>query len=315
MAVPFLALLVGCIEFGLDPVDTDVPPVRAVVIDAFDQAPAAPVDVLFVVDDTASMAHEQSVLAASFGPLADSFDATHVAWQIGVVRGDAGRSDAGVLVGQPWILAPDTPGAASQLADHLRVGTDGLPPEAGLYAATRALQLSVPGGPNAGFRRAGAALDVVFVSDEDDHSDGWLGSDPISAFLAVLAEVGADGPQARAFAVVGPMPSGCTTVTGDARPGARYAEVAQQTGGFVQSICDVRFTALADRLLSQAATPSARFPLSQDPIDGTVRVEIDGLRWIDGWSFDRDGGAEVVFVDPPAVGAHVVISYVVEVSG
>lgn len=315
MAGPFLAVLVGCIEFGLDPVDTDVPPVRAVVVDAFDQAPAAPVDVLFVVDDTASMAHEQSVLAASFGPLADSFDASHVAWQVGVVRGNGARSDVGVLVGQPWVLAPDAPGAARQLADRLRVGTDGLPPEGGLYAATRALELAVSGGPNAGFRRPGAALDVVFVSDEDNHSDGWLGPDPIAAFLAVFAESGAGGPSARAFAVIGPMPSGCTTSTGEARPGARYAEIAEQTGGFVQSICADRFTDLADRLLDQAAEPAARFPLSQDPIDGTIRVDVDGLRWIDGWSFQRDGGAAVVFTDPPAVGARIAISYVVEVSG
>ena len=69
--------------------------------------PCRGVDLLFVVDDTASMAQEQAALAADFESLANQLDAAQVAWQVGAVTTSMDGADAGLLQGSPWILTPD----------------------------------------------------------------------------------------------------------------------------------------------------------------------------------------------------------------
>jgi len=167
-------------------------------------------DILFVVDNSGSMAAEQSRLATAFRDFIAQLSATPVQndFQIGITttavdlpdctRWDANRNcttwqlqtaygtgapfEAGSLfaalvdpgppeVRRPAILRAGSPTLVDDFIANVRVGTLGPSKEQGLRALQQALD-----GRNAGFLRPGAALAVVIVSDEDDCSDS--GSDP-----------------------------------------------------------------------------------------------------------------------------------------
>jgi hypothetical protein len=301
--VPTL-LLAGCVDYTLNDPDVDaVEPVE--VEEHFLQATLPAVDVLFVVDSTGSMAEEQAGLAAAAASFVGVLDGLALSYQLGVVTTDP--DDAGALLGRPWIITAVADDPAASLAAALLVGTDSPPPSAGLAAAS--LALADVQGLNRGFRRADAGLQVVFVSDGDDESDTFLGDDPAGAFLEVLADDAArSGRAARASAIVGDVPAGCRSETGNASPGTRYVDVAQASGGVVASICTADFAPVAGALGAGAAEWPTRFALQAVPEPGTVKVEVDGTRIPDGWEIDEAGPA-LVFDIAPAPDAEILVRY------
>jgi hypothetical protein len=296
--VPWLVRLgPGCLEFLIDPIDpVDPPPQQIAVTESYVQAPLPSADLLLVIDDTASMAQEQRSLSEDLAVLLDELDALGIGWQLGVVSTEMNALDAGWLRGTPWILTPGVPDREAVFAEMVQVGTDGTGPEAGLAAAARALDLAVDDGPNAGFRRPDALLSVVFVSDADDESDKWLGSDPPAAFLERLDEESLrTGLPARASGVIGPPPSGCNSLTGTAQPAVRYDQVIDGSGGVRISICAVDFALVLAQLSDAAIAWKTEFPLREAPDEGSVRVKIDGESVDTGWT---------VLVDPPRLQFH-----------
>jgi hypothetical protein len=299
-----LSILAGCVDYTLnDPDSESVAPV--VVEERFVQDALPAVDVLFVVDSTGSMAEEQAGLAAAAETFVNALDGVGVSYQLGVVSTDP--SEAGALLGRPWIItaAADDPSAA--LAAALQVGTDSPPPAAGLAAVLAALDDNQ--GLNRGFRRADAGLQVIFVSDGDDESEAALGDDPAAVFLDALAQDAASsGHTARASAVVGDVPAGCRSDTGNASPGVRYTAVAEATGGMVASICGADFGAVAEALGDASVTWPTSFTLQAVPVVSTVTVTVDGERLDDGWSVDTSVPA-LVFATAPAPDSEIVVSY------
>ena len=302
-----LALLVACSDYGLDPIDAEGPEVSALVEDRFVQAGAPAVDVLFVVDDTPSMAAEQSALGTSFGALASALAAADVRWQVGVTTTTMVADPAGWLLGAPYVLASSTPDAEFAVGQRLVVGLGGSGPEAGIAAALRALELSA-GGPNRGFRRPNAALHVVFVSDGDDRSDEWLGTDPLAELIAVINAEGRSAARpARVHAITGPA-GGCTSDVAAAGPAPRYLAAVSATGGTWTSICEADSTALVSRIAERAVTWSAEFPLSATPVDGRLTVKVDGAPIGAGWVLATDP-ARLVFDAPPREDAEIIVRY------
>lgn len=299
------ALLGGCdgLDYGFQDPDETAPP-EVWVEETLVQASAPPVDVLFVIDGTGSMAEEQEALAGAAADFVDALVASGLEWQVGATSTDP--VDAGSLQGRPWILTGvhATPGDA--LATALAVGTSHAPPSAGLDSA--ALALADADGQNVGFRREGAALHVVFVSDGDDESGTVLGADPAVGFVSRLEdEAAASGQPARASAVVGDAPSGCDGGTGEAQAGTRYIAVAEATGGSVASICALDFSAVAEALGTLAVNWPTRFALQAAPVEGSVTVAIDGER-VTAFTVDKEGPA-LVFDSAPAPEAVIEVRY------
>ncbi|MCB9676763.1 MAG: hypothetical protein H6737_16725 [Alphaproteobacteria bacterium] len=303
--VAWLAL-VGCNEFRLDPIDPDgPPPVQVAVEETFVQAPNPAVDVLFVIDATPSMTQELAALGNDVGVLITTLEDAELDWQIGVVGASASNAHPGWLLGAPYVLTATEDDPVQRFAERLPApGTLG---EAGLQSAVLALEQAAPDGANAGFRRAGAVLQVVFVSDADDHSDAWL-ADPVEDFLAALEHESDAGQPVRASALVGDVPIGCVSATGTAQPGVRYAEVAQRSGGRTASICDIDFAALLGDLGEDSVSLPTRFDLRDTPVPRTLTVEVDGVESAD-WVLDTTGPA-VVFGEPPPAGSLVTVRYV-----
>ena len=206
--VPILCALASCVEFRLDPIEPEGDSARLVVVtDRFVQAAKPQLDLLLVVDRTSSMTQEHEALVGAADGITGALDAADVSWQVGVVSLIGTGTESGLLLGSPWILTPSDPPLSEHLASVLGekdLGRD----EAGIAAALQALSESEPGGANQGFRRSGASLHVVFVSDADDQSDELLTGDPVSLLLDRLSVEASSGGSARVSAMVGDVPSG-----------------------------------------------------------------------------------------------------------
>jgi hypothetical protein len=164
-------------------------------------------DILFVVDDSGSMAAEQQRLASAFAafiarlaqsPIANDYQigvtTTSVdlplcdldrqgtcrpTWTLQTAYPGGAPYPAGALVsagGAPRLLRAGAPGLAADFAANVAVGTAGAGKEQGLRALHLALSERLADGANAGLLRPGARLLVVLVTDEDDCSDS--GTDP-----------------------------------------------------------------------------------------------------------------------------------------
>ncbi len=289
-----LPLAAACSDYFIDGNNTNVD--SATVSESFTQAPLPSIDVLFVIDSTGSMASEQAGFGQAVGGFVGALDALHLDYQIGVTTMDL--EDQGALLGRPWILTPNQDDVAGNLASNLEVGTESPPPSQGLDAA--ALALADPLGVNTAFRRSDAALQVVFISDGEDESGDVLGTDPVEAFLGLLAaEHSRTGRAARASAIVGDVPDGCTGDGGTALPAQRYVDVAIGSGGKVASICSADFSGIAQDIGAVAVEWPVTFPLQADPVDGTVTVTVGGLRMNSGWVIDHAVPALVFEVAPP----------------
>lgn len=175
---------VACVVFvgacnGCDPVDV-VPPLPDDQIDVLPQKAAAKTDVLWVIDNSGSMAAEQQKLAARFGSFFQQLIVSGVDHHTAVVttdpaEGGALRSFSGVVEGcdrcavlDRGVSCDDVDGscdAAVVFRDLVQPGTDGTSFEQGFAQAVLALD-----GRNPGFLRDDASLFVIFVSDEDEGS-------------------------------------------------------------------------------------------------------------------------------------------------
>jgi hypothetical protein len=305
--MPSIWLLLSCNEFflnGKEPVADD----PVVVTETFVQEALPLVDILWVVDSTDSMAQELQALGATANEFVGSLNELELSWQLGLVTMDTSDADAGVLRGDPWIVTPETDDAAAAFERTLGLEPSGAQ-EAGFAAAVYALTAPLVHEENRGFRRAGAALEVVFFSDEDDASDEELGGDALGAFLDLLAsESASSGEPAVASAIVGDVPSGCHDKSGQqALPGTAFAQAAAETGGLVESVCEPDLGPIVQQIGETGAVWPTVFRLQATPAPDTIRVEIDDVR-VEGWSLSLDPAA-IVFDQAPPADARIVVQY------
>ena len=303
-------------------------------VDEFVQTSGQTVDVLFVIDNSGSMSEEQENLSDNFANFINGAQQFQNDYQIGVVTTDMDdASESGRLQGNPRIMSRSND-VASQFARAASVGTGGSGTEKGLAAAQAALSDPLIfdtglacssdndcvepdtciegfcGGANRGFLREEAALEIVFVSDEDDFSDANLnfyvdffknikGFRNESRFHA-NAIVGADNGQARS----------CSGAGGEANAGSRYVEVANRTNGRVYSICETNFGGPLQEIGNQAFGLPVQFFLSRPAERSSIRVSVDGSMQSSGWSYDAASNS-VIFDEGqvPQPGQRVRVEY------
>ncbi|MBZ4417997.1 vWA domain-containing protein [Myxococcus sp. RHSTA-1-4] len=287
-AVAFLALLpLSCREERLVP---SLPP--GFHVDTYAQRSASAVDVLWVVDDSGSMAPRQEALARNFQAFISLFREGRIDFRMGVATTDI-FTRPGELVGEPRILTPGTPDLERAFGNSVRVGTQGSAYEAGLEAASRVLErqarenapvLEARAACESGcsteacrqdcaaahpvaFLRPEAWLYLAFVTDEDDRSPYEVRT-YWRAFEQVKG-IGNDGTVV-ASAIIGDVPAnGC-----GAEPGTRYAELVTLTGGELGSICDADFADTLRTLATSAVGLRRTFALEQPPRPDSLRVRV-----------------------------------------
>ncbi len=287
-------LLVGCIEHHVSRQDTT---------DVFVQEASSTVDVLWVVDDSVSMAAEQEKLADGFTAFAASLDDSLIDYQLGVITTDmdADNPDAGVLLGAPPVLSPD-PDTVPLFQERVQVGIEGSGKEKGIAAAVAAVTEPLVSTTNAGFLRDDATLLLVFVSDEDDCSDaGALDDEPADACYTqgerlvpvdelhdqLLAAKG-DGGMVLAAGILGTADGACT----ESWPGLRYEALIDATGGVLGDVCSADYAGLLDELGLTVQEQRTVFQLSYVAVESSLEVAVgDTLIEADpasGYTYDPD---------------------------
>ncbi len=297
--------------------------VNATQVDRFDQLGQPKVDMMMVVDDSASMTQEQISLGDNFGAFIQFANAQSLDYQIAVTTTDVSGNGPGgrfvPLTGDVTqrVVRPQTqPSPEDVFVRNVAVGSNGSGTEQGLQAAFLALSSPLLFGHNAGFLRPDAVLSIVFVSDEADQSPSSLDF-YANFFYAIKGFRNAN--LLSVSAIVGP-PEGCTGPGGSAQYGARYTELAERTGGLVQSICTDDWSAALQRLSRTAFGLKSRFFLSNQPVPSTMRVTIDGVpmpaRSMEGtlnWEYDPEvNSLNFTPLSAPEPGGQIEVSYTVE---
>ncbi len=259
-------------------------------VDTYAQQSASQIDVLWVIDNSGSMAVRQENLAKNFQSFISEFQANSVDFRIGITTTDIFK-EGGQFVGSPKILTPKTPNLASAWAANVKVGVKGAPYEVGMEAARLALELNkrknadavkacqkvCPSGmrmcpsdcethTDFSFLRLDAYLYIIFVSDEDDKS----GQDTryFYRYFETVKGVGNDGMVATA-AIMGNAEGENTC---GAAPGLKYAALSMLTGGEVGNICDDNFATALKKLASNAVGLKRKFVLQLEPNEATIKV-------------------------------------------
>lgn len=239
-------------------------------VEEFVQNTSPEIDILWVVDNSNSMAANQNGIGQSFQAFINNLVETGVDYHIGVVSTDI--SDGGVLntgvSGEPFI-DKSTIGAENAFLDNVRVGVFGSAIERAFEAGALALGVGIgqwqigttPVPPNANFIRDNATLFIIMVSDEDDKSFG-----PVSYYRKLFESYKGPGNEnmISVSAIVGDPGTGCSGAMGNAQPGDRYIDLASQTGGVYASICD-EFSETLRELSLTASGLKSRFELTAVP--------------------------------------------------
>jgi hypothetical protein len=302
--------------------------------DSFAQSLREKVDVLFVLDNSGSMADKQAAVGANLASFLRRALAQGVDYQLAVTTtgiepstggwtncpGGAEGGEAGRLYpvnsASPRILTAQTPNAEAVWTKMTDVGICHWL-EQGFEGAYRALSpplvdnaddprtLAVGDG-NLGFLRADARLALVYLSDEDDQSPGT-----VDFYLNHLRQVKRDPGALSVSVVVTPQDlSACPAGTS---PGTRYIELATKAGGSVESICTPDWAASLERLGNDAFGAQSVFLLTARPSDAaqiTVRVNGQSVAAPGRWRYESTTNS-VIFEKSavPGPGSHIEITY------
>ena len=293
--------LFGCSEYNLhgdsQPVAGPQPAELwpSVVEDGFQQGDVLASDVLFVIDDSASMVEEQQNLAQNFNAFASYLVDADIDYHVGVVRGDISPSNPGLqgqLVGMPPWVDPETEyGVNTFVSRVMDLGSEGRGDcESGLEASYLALTDPLENGLNAGFYREDALLLVVVVTDEDDAVSlpaCDLSMDSPQAWADWFSGLKGGSDRAMLGVIAGFSPSDDVTPSDCESDGLGFADAAPAyraaadalPGAVTWSICDEDWVPVLSELGLAAAGLRRQFNLSQVP-------SIDILDW------DGDGDTE-----------------------
>ena len=303
----------GCSEFSIEDQDSTVSNAM-IVEESFLYHTEPQVDILLVLDNTASMTTEHLMLRDSVPLFIETLQNNALSWHLGAITTDVTSTTDSVLMGDPWVLTSTFDDPVPYVLDMIDVGTDGKQPEAGFAATLNALSPDLSVGANRGFRRPTAALHVLVISDGDDDSDELVGGNASQMLMNFLADQRtASGETGRFSALVGPSPSGCTGSSGTALAGQRYLEMADATEGFIGSICDINFAELGDWIAASSQPEDPSFALQANPKPSSVRVQVNDMRWDTGWILMVEESRLQFTVAPPP-GAEIQVRYQVQSS-
>jgi hypothetical protein len=289
--------------------------------DRFRQLPAPKVDVLFVVDDSFSMADDQERLKQSLPAMAELARSWGQDYRFAVTTTDT-ATIRGQFKGLPRFV--DASMDPAVFAQNLVVGVVGFWIERGLEAADLALYRraqrtdiacrNVPNqcpsddgeglplsclegfcsGRNWGFLRDDADLVVIMVSDEEDGS-----VEPVQHYINRLAALKspARGVGVTFHAIVVTPEKGC--LGGFGTPALRYIQAAEALNGHVADLCADNFAAEFEDVAARSFGLKDRFYPTLTPDPDTLTVRVNGTPCESGWAWNAAARA-VVFEEGAA---------------
>lgn len=264
------------------------------------------VDLLWVIDNSGSMAPKQANLAAGFNDFIDVFDTKGFDYRMAVVTTDL-LGDDGDFQGAVKVLSPSTPNLSTEFSNNVQVGAFGAANAQALDVTELALSTGKLTTTNTGFLRSDAHLAVIYVSDADDN-DSTTTTANILTFLETLKPDKFD-VLARTYknnftisAVVAPSANDadCDANYGALtyEKGTKFIALAEATNGSVASICSASFSAGLTTLSQRIAEAITEIPLAREPNVATIQIQFNGVNVpqdaTNGWTYDT-AGQKIVF--------------------
>jgi hypothetical protein len=293
------------------------------------------VDVLFVVDNSGSMAPQQANLVNNFNAFISSFVTKGYDFHIGVIPSDTykaifswgapyarlkdgqGTSHSGVFV-----IDQLTPNIEPTFMTNATLGIGGSGDERAFQSFKVALDSSL----NNDFRRPNAFLAIIILSDEDDFSHdansdinenySYSGLHTINYYKTYLDTLTGSTSSLRRYSVnsIHILDSTCLAASHvAANIGVRYSALVDATGGVKGDICSPSFSTELDKIQQGILTLASQFHLPRIPKVETIQVFVDGNQIPEGpsgWTYDAAANSIVfAYSALPPQGASIIINY------
>lgn len=296
------------------------------------------IDILWVVDNSGSMNSSQTALANNFPVFMQKFQEQKYDFRMAVTTSDVYlarfggsqtfrrlRDGAGTNHSGIYVIDNNTPNLAATFMTNIMQGTSGSGDERAFSSFEDALTYS----GNSDFRRPGAYLAVIIVSDEDDYSAtnaDFYGNGnytapyliPVSNYKTFLDNLAGVGN--HSVNLISVLDNTCKTYLNqwyaESHIGQRYIQLADLTGGTKTSLCGnfgTNLSLISDTIRTKLP-PVAQVKFSREPIVSSIVVIVNGVTVpqnnVNGWSYDpatmilKFNGTSV-----PPEGASVSITY------
>ena len=286
--------IVGHDEFIIE-VEVEVPgdPVGKQWVDSFIQPGGVDgVDILWVIDTSGSMIVYQNRLLAGIEAMLNALPSSD--WRLAMI---SNHPPAAAQEDQFPLVPGDDIVDAEDMLNGMRAGYW----EEGFDSVYE----YVMNNPySATWMRNDSALLVVFVSDEEDQSNGYFGQ--VGEFTSWYSTLRFGPVYLSSIVTQDPSVSVCSTPPAPANVGDRYMEATNAFNGVIVDICAEDWSAgVTDA--SHQVDPYEWYELSYEPIDDSVRVFIDHVPNSD-WTYQASDNT-VYFTTIPDAGAWVEIAY------
>jgi hypothetical protein len=278
--------------------------------ESFNAASFGIVDIVIVVDNSASMSEEQARLSSGMPSLLSAIGDSD--WRIVVVSTD------GYVDYFKGPISKSTFNPTNWFAGFVGgAGTNGSSLERPVKRAVDALKWR----PAGSWLRQSSTVAVIMLTDEDNcygdsesgYASGYCPDDFNTSYLTNYLSMDRTlGTEARVYGIFwhpSQSQSQCPTAMKQA---TNLAEMVQQTGGIWGSICDSDYSQTLNRI-SQNLAKTLKFDLtlSSVPASGTFQMTVNGQPWESYTLTDRS----VHFTTPPPLGALINVKYRSGVSG
>lgn len=263
------------------------------------------VDILWVIDDSGSMADNQKRLAENFQSFIDHFLTKNTNFKMAITSTDGTANKNGRMIGDSNLLTSTAAknNKAKFLSDFqklVKVGTKGSGIEQGLKCSKSFFDRYA-----ASFLREDAYLAIVILSDEEDQSESTL-----TEYVNHLKSLKRNAGMVKVYSIV----------TQKILPnqkwesiGKRYNYVAEQTAG-IKGDLDSDFHLTLSDMGSTIVQLIEQFPLGKKPYKNKIQVYVNGVLKTSGWVYDSDSqSVKFSTGNVPSNGALVEIKYQVEV--
>jgi hypothetical protein len=260
-------------------------------------------DIVWIIDNSGSMADEQQALGTNFSAFIDEFITKDVDFKMGITTTDASSSTlkGKMVTGSDTKLTSAKAQAnevqfKSDFRNLVKVGTSGSGNEKGLEASEGFMQKYA-----ASFLRPDAYLAVVVLSDEEDQS-----AKTIQYYTDYLKSFKNEAGLVKVYSIVdvNKTNSGSGISTG----GDRYIAASNNTAGVysdIRSDFHNSLSAMGDQIINLLDS----FALSSDPVAGSLKVYVNGSLSND---YTFDAVSRSIKFDSnhlPPVGAEVKVTY------
>lgn len=268
------------------------------------------IDILFVIDNSGSMANSQQALADNISRFFSLFDAKGFDYQMAVTTTDAWRvgfgGDASLAQYRDGtdatshtgirVVTPATLHRQTTFITNIKQGTSGSGDERAFQSFQATLDSSLNSG--SGFPRADAFFSIIIVSDADDLSNTGattidtaplvtMYSDPsiipVQTYIDDLdSRFGVTSASARSTKynvnTIGVLDQACMVQTngGEMKTAVRTGQLADETNGIKGSMCDDYGQTLA-QISNKIIELTTQFYLGRVPIASSLQVMVGGM--------------------------------------